>query len=87
MRHASMSYNYTFKIFVTANYQPLNWRIFGVLKSKLKSLTGSVALSGKDRYQIITDNLITAWEEIKTNEKLLCDAWNIPKLFKLVKKK
>lgn len=78
-------------IFVPANgtgyYQPLDRRIFGILKSKLRSITGTQCLSGESRYSTITKYLFDSWEEIKTNEKALISAWNIPGLFDLVYKK
>ena len=78
-------------IFVPSNgtgfYQPLDRRIFGILKSKLRSIAGTEALSGKKRFEIITSHLLEAWEMIKVNEKALTSAWNIPGLVKLVEKK
>ncbi|KAK8885701.1 hypothetical protein M9Y10_041153 [Tritrichomonas musculus] len=78
-------------IFIPANgtvfYQPLDRRIFGILKSKLRRFAGKEALSGKKRFEIITSHLLEAWEMIKGNEKALTSAWNIPGLFKLVEKK
>ena len=50
-------------------------------------MTGANALSGTGRYQVITENLINVWEEIKINEKLLNESYNIPKLYKLADKK
>lgn len=73
-------------IFVPANgtgfYQPLDRLIFGILKSKLRRFTGTEALSGKKRFEIITSHLLKAWEMIKGNEKALTSTWNIPRLFK-----
>ena len=78
-------------IFVPANgtgyYQPLDRRIFGILKAKLRSITGTQTLSGEGRYSTITKYLFEAWDTIKTNEKALISAWNIPGLFDLVYKK
>lgn len=78
-------------IFVPANgtgyYQPLDRRVFGVLKSKLRSIAGSKAFSGKDRHRIITKHLMEAWDSIKNNEPLLKSAWNMRSLFKLVEHK
>lgn len=55
-------------IFVPANgtgkYQPLDRKIFGILKAKLKALTESQILSGKERFDIIFNNLVKAWSEI-----------------------
>lgn len=49
-------------IFVPANgtgyYQPLDRRIFGILKSKLRSITGTQCLSGESRYSTITKYLM-----------------------------
>ena len=75
-------------IFVPANgtaiYQPLDRRLFGILKSKLRSMAGSTTLSGKSRYEEITKNLLEAWDSIKNNEKALTSAWNIPNLYDTV---
>ena len=71
----------------TGYYQPLDRRIFGILKTKLRSIQGNESLSGEGRYATITKYLFEAWETKKTNEKALTSAWNIPGLYDLVYKK
>lgn len=69
-------------IFVPANgtglYQPLDRRIFGILKSKLRSYAKSRIYSGDDRFATVTNQLVKAWDEIKIDN--LESAWNIPGL-------
>ena len=49
-------------IYVPANgtgiYQPLDRRLFGIIKSKLRSLAKLKIFSGKDRYNIIYQHLL-----------------------------
>ena len=67
-------------IFVPANgtsiYQPLDRRIFGIVKSKLRSFAKSDIFSGPDRFKIITEHLIKAWNAV--SEEALKSAWDIP---------
>lgn len=67
-------------IFVPANgtgkYQPLDRGIFGIVKSKLRSLAKSKIFSDEERYAVITGHLITAWNQI--NAQHLLSAWSIP---------
>lgn len=69
-------------IFVPANgtslYQPLDRKIFGIVKTKLRSLARSNSFSGPERFKIITEHLIQAWSEV--TEKNLISAWKIPGL-------
>lgn len=69
-------------IFVPANgtglFQSLDRRIFGIVKSKLRSFAKSTIYMGKDRYKLIDNQLLKAWSEI-TDENLET-AWNIPGL-------
>lgn len=69
-------------IYVPANgtglYQPLDRRLFGIVKAKLRSLAKSKIFNGKDRYNIIYQHLMKSWSEI--SEKALNAAWSIPEL-------
>lgn len=69
-------------IFVPANgtsiYQPLDRRVFGILKSKMRSFAKSNIYSGKDRFHIITEHLKKAWKEVPV--EALKSAWDIPGL-------
>lgn len=73
-------------IFVPANgtsdFQSLDRRAFGILKSKLRSLAGSRIFSGKQRFEMITRDLVNAWSEI--SKENLISAWNLPNLENLV---
>ena len=75
-------------IFVPANgtseYQPLDRRIFGILKSKLRSLAGSRIFAGSQRFEMIAKDLVNSWAEI--SQENLQSAWNIPKLDELVQR-
>lgn len=75
-------------IFVPANgtsdFQPLDRRVFGILKSKLRSLAGSRIFSGKQRFEMIARDLVNAWSEI--SKENLISAWNIPNLENLVER-
>ena len=55
-------------IFVPANgkseYQPLDRRIFGILKSKLDSLSVSWIFTGYERFEMIAKDLVNIWTEI-----------------------
>lgn len=75
-------------IFVPANgtsdYQPLDRRVFGILKSKLRSLAGSRIFTGKQRFEMISRDLVNAWSEI--SKENLISAWNLPNLDNLVQR-
>lgn len=68
----------------TADLQPLDRRIFGILKSKLRLLAGTRIYSGTERYALIGKDLDKARSEI--NEDHLLSAWDIPNLNQLVEK-
>lgn len=68
----------------TSDFQPLDRRIFGIIKSKLRSLAGSRIFTGPKRYEMITDDLIKAWDDIQPEN--LISAWDIPKLEYLIQK-
>lgn len=63
-------------IFVPANgiglYNPLDRKIFCILKAKLRSLTGCEALSGKNRHRIITRNLMRCSQEVNFCDYRIC---------------
>ena len=65
-------------------FQPLDRCIFGILKSKLRSLDGSQIFTGKQRFEMITRNLVNAWSEI--SKENLISAWNLPNLTDLVQR-
>lgn len=69
-------------IFVPANgtsiFQPLDRRVFGILKSKMRSFAKSNIYSGKDRFYKITEHLKRAWKEVPVES--LKSAWDIPGL-------
>lgn len=75
-------------IFVPANrtsdFQPLDRRIFGIMKSKLRSLAGIHIYCEKKKYELIAKDLMKSWEEI--SPKQLNSAWNLPNLETLVQK-
>ncbi len=75
-------------IFVPANgtsdYQPLDRRIFGVVKSKLRSLAGSRIFAGKDRYEMVCKDLIHSWNEITSDN--LNSAWKLKNLDEIIEK-
>ena len=48
----------------TGKYQPLDRRIFWILKSKLRSLAKSEIFSVDDLFASITNHLILAWDQI-----------------------
>lgn len=66
----------------TSDFQPLDRRIFGIVKSKLRSLAGSKIYEGSERYEMIAKDLIKAWGEISREN--LEKAWEIPNLSKLI---
>lgn len=69
-------------IYIPANgtglFQSLDRRIFGIVKSKLRSFSKCSIYSGKDRFATITNLLIKAWSEV--SKENLESAWNIPGL-------
>lgn len=62
----------------TSIYQPLDRRIFGILKAHLRSLAGSRIFYGTQRYETITNHLLIAWARISANARRA--GWNIPGL-------
>lgn len=48
----------------TSIFQPLDRRIFGILKSQFRLLAETEIFNGKTRYETITQHLITAWSRI-----------------------
>ena len=68
----------------TSDFQPLDRKIFGILKSKLRSLAGSKLFSGIERFEMITKDLIQSWNQITPEN--LSSAWNIDNLEVLIMK-
>lgn len=66
----------------TGEFQPLDRRIFGILKSKLRSLAGTRLFSGPKRFEMIFKDLIKSWAEIEPEN--LISAWDIQDLEILV---
>ena len=62
----------------TIIYQPLDRRIFGILKVHLRSLAGSKIFCDTIRYQTITNHLLIAWARISSRARK--SGWNIPGL-------
>ena len=67
--------------FVPANstsiYQLLDRKLFGIVKSKLRSFAKSNIYSGKERFRIITEHLTRTWKETAKSDTALKPAWNI----------
>lgn len=62
----------------TSIFQPLDPRIFGILKSHLRSLAGSKIFSEPGRYQTASSHLLQAWSMI--SDRALSGGWKIPRL-------
>lgn len=62
----------------TGDYQPLDRRIFGILKMHIRNdvIYQNDIRSGKDRFTVIKAALKRGWESI--SQKALESAWNIP---------
>lgn len=77
-------------IFVPANgtsiFQPLDRKIFGIVKSKLRKFARSDIYSGSERFEIITQHLLKAWNEIPNCKDALKSAWDIPDLNRRIEK-
>ena len=72
----------------TGKYQPLDRRIFGILKAKLRSLAKSNIYADEERFATITNHLVLAWNQITQGN--LLSAWSIPGLpeaYKLIENK
>lgn len=69
----------------TSIYQPLDRRIFGILKAHLRSLAGSRIFYDTERYQTITNHLLIGWSRI--SPKALKAGWNIPGLIEALIKR
>lgn len=63
----------------TGKYQPLDRKIFGILKAKLRALAANQIFEGKERFDKVCNHLIKAWSEITPLH--LLRAWDIPGLF------
>ena len=65
----------------TGAYQPLDRKIFGIVKAKLrKDIKEKNCLIMKDRWKLSLFYLLRAWNEINLHH--LNSAWDIPGLFK-----
>ena len=62
----------------TGKFQPLDRRIFGILKAKLCFLSKNKVYSGNDRFEKICDMLISSWTSISNHA--LQAAWSLPEL-------
>ena len=63
----------------TGEYQPLDRRIFGIVKKKLRAYIGRKSEGQKtERWKVALLGFLNAWNEI--TEKYLISAWNIPGL-------
>lgn len=75
-------------IFVPANgignYQPLDRKLFGIVKSSLRYMAKARIFTGKDRFEIIGQHLVKAWTEITS--EALDSAWNITGLQSAIEK-
>lgn len=69
----------------TSIFQPLDRRIFGILKSHLRSLAGSKIFSGPGRYETVSLHLLQAWSRI--SDRALSGGWKIPGLEEKLKEK
>lgn len=68
----------------TGKYQPLDRRVFGIVKAKLRSLAKSKIFSDEERFSVITGHLMTAWDQITPQH--LISAWSIPGLAEACRK-
>mgnify|MGYP001031493245 CR=1 FL=1 len=68
----------------TSLFQPLDRRIFGILKSNLRLLAGTNIYNGPTRYATITQHLLTAWSRI--SKRALKSGWKIPGLIEELEK-
>ncbi len=74
-------------IYVPANgtgvFQPLDNKIYGILKSKLRAKANKTGvLAGPERWKNLASLLKDVWDEIDENH--LRSAWDIPNLYKCV---
>ena len=66
----------------TGVFQPLDRRIFGIIKAKLRCRSKAKVYSGHERFEFIFEMLMKAWAEI-TNDHLE-SAWNIPQVIDII---
>lgn len=66
----------------TGVFQPLDRRIFGIIKTKLRCRSKAKIYSGHERFEIIFEMLMKSWGEI-TNDHLE-SAWNIPQVIDII---
>ena len=62
----------------TGTYQPLDRRVFGNVKTKMRCQSKSKVYSGNERFQIIFEMLLKSWGQI--TEDNLNSAWKIPQV-------
>lgn len=66
-------------------FQPLDRRIFGIIKTKLRCRSKAKVYSGHERFEIIFEMLMKAWGEISDDN--LKSACNIPQVIDIITSK